>query len=178
MVLSRIISTSCSVNWAKKTGGEGMRSCESWQTFEKKFMSLKSINILRFLTITRESKETVYPFDTLLKLVINKERQVFWWARVEVQEILKVSCHSLFEEFIVAEGLDEEVIKSWLKVEEALPRSKLIRGYTISVEFILDLWANLPPVGALTHKTLTWTYSTGFLSSPASVTRALPCSLK
>lgn len=78
--------------------------------------------------VERNSQEPTYPFDTLLKLVINKEWEVLWRARVEVKKVLKISRDGLFEESIIVERLLEETIKSRLKVQKALSRRKLQRG--------------------------------------------------
>jgi len=55
-----------------------------------------------------------YPFDSLLELVVNEERQVLGRAGVEVEEVLKVSRDGLLEESVVVEGLEEEAVESRL----------------------------------------------------------------
>lgn len=55
-----------------------------------------------------------HPFYTFLQFVINEEREIFWRARVEIKEVLKVPSDSLFEESIIVEGLLKEPVKTRL----------------------------------------------------------------
>lgn len=84
------------------------------------------IKILNFDTRLKAT----HHFDAFLKLVINEKRQVFWGKGLEVQEILKVSCHRLLKDFIIAEGLSDKVIILGLEVEKALPKSKFLKRHS------------------------------------------------
>ncbi len=60
------------------------------------------------------------PLDAFTQSVINKEREIFRRFRVEVDEVFKVRWDHLFKQSIVIERLMKEMIKSILKIQQAL----------------------------------------------------------
>lgn len=65
-----------------------------------------------------------YPLYSFLEFVVNEEREVLGWSGVEVEEILKVSSDSLFEEPVVVEGLLQEPVEARLQVQQTLNDSQ------------------------------------------------------
>lgn len=65
-----------------------------------------------------------YPLYSFLEFVVDEEREVLGWSGVEVEEILKVSSYSLFEEPVVVKGLLQEPVEARLQVQQTLNDSQ------------------------------------------------------
>lgn len=61
-----------------------------------------------------------HAFDPLLQLVIDEEGQVLRGMSVEVENVLKVRYDGLLAEFVVVEGMSEEMVKLGLEVQKVL----------------------------------------------------------
>ncbi len=86
-----------------------------------------------------------YPLYSFLEFVVDEEREVLGWSGVEVEEILKVSSYSLFEEPVVVKGLLQEPVEARLQVQQTLNDSQ----ERASLIFLTNL--QLVEVAVFTH---------------------------
>lgn len=68
----------------------------------------------------RFQKQGTHASDPLLQLVVDEERQVLRRMSVQVENVLKVCDDGLLAEFVVVEGLSEEMVKLGLEVQKVL----------------------------------------------------------
>lgn len=61
-----------------------------------------------------------HAFDPLLQLVVDEEGQVLRGMSVEVENVLKVRYDGLLAQFVVVEGMSEEMVKLGLEVQKVL----------------------------------------------------------
>lgn len=61
-----------------------------------------------------------HPFYSFLQFVINEEREVLRRARVEVEEVLKITSNCLFKKPVIVKRFLEEAVKTRLQVQQTL----------------------------------------------------------
>ena len=58
--------------------------------------------------------------DALLEFVVDKEREVFGRARIQVDKMLEVGVDALLEKLVLVEGGAQKKVESFLEIEKAL----------------------------------------------------------
>lgn len=76
--------------------------------------------------INKFQKYPTHPTTAFLQLIIDKQRQIFRWFVVQIQEVLEIRRNHVLEYFVIVEGVHEEMVEPILQIEQILHKCNRI----------------------------------------------------